>query len=119
MIIDFLSINYTNIYLSTILLYIFILNKKYYIYILLLDIIINTIPFISIIIYLLYLLNKEIFKILNNNFINRFILINIYYFIYGISLYSIYNKFNISIITYLFNNIIYNLIYYYIGLKII
>ena len=83
------------------------------------DLIINGIPFVTITITLLYLLNKNIFKFLNNNFINKYIFLIIYYFLFSIILYSIFNKFNLYIIKFLINNLPYNLIYYYIGLKIL
>lgn len=119
MIIDFLSLNCFNIYLLSIIIFIFCLNDKTLYYILIIDLIINGIPFVTITITLLYLLNKNIFKYLNNNFINKYIFLIIYYFIFSIILYSIFNKFNLYIIKFLINNLPYNLIYYYIGLKIL
>lgn len=119
MVIDFLSLNCFNIYLLSIIIFIFCLNDKTLYYILIIDLIINGIPFVTITITLLYLLNKNIFKYLNNNFINKYIFLIIYYFIFSIILYSIFNKFNLYIIKFLINNLPYNLIYYYIGLKIL
>lgn len=119
MIIDFISLNCFNIYLLSIILFLFCLNDKTLYYILIIDLIINGIPFVTIIMTLLYLLNKNIFKYLNNNFINKYIFLIIYYFLFSIILYSIFNKFNLSIIKFLINNLPYNLIYYYIGLKIL
>lgn len=119
MIIDFLSLNCFNVYLLSIILFLFCLNDKLLYYLLIIDLIINGIPFVTIIITLLYLLNKNIFKYLNNNFINKYIFLIIYYFLFSIILYSIFNKFNLSIIKFLINNLPYNLIYYYIGLKIL
>lgn len=119
MIIDFLSINCFNVYLLSIILFLFCLNDKLLYYLLIIDLIINGIPFVTIIITLLYLLNKNIFKYLNNNFINKYIFLIIYYFLFSIILYSIFNKFNLYIIKFLINNLPYNLIYYYIGLKIL
>lgn len=119
MIIDFLSLNCFNIYLLSIIIFIFYLNDKTLHYILIIDLMINGIPFVTITITLLYLLNKNIFKYLNNNFINKYIFLIIYYFIFSIILYSIFNKFNLYIIKFLINNLPYNLIYYYIGLKIL
>lgn len=119
MIIDFLSLNCFNVYLLSIIIFIFCLNDKTLYYILIIDLIINGIPFVTITITLLYLLNKNIFKYLNNNFINKYIFLIIYYFIFSIILYSIFNKFNLYIIKFLINNLPYNLIYYYIGLKIL
>ena len=119
MLLDFLSINYFNIYLVSIIIFIFIINDKLMYYILLLDLIINGIPFISMIIIILYYLNKSILKRINACFINKYILSIIYYFLFSIILYSIFNKFNLYIIKYLINNLPLNLIYYYISLKII
>ena len=119
MIIDFLSLNCFNVYLLSIILFLFCLNDKTLYYILIIDLIINGIPFVTITMTLLYLFNKNIFKYLNNNFINKYIFLIIYYFIFSIILYSIFNKFNLYIIKYLINNLPYNLIYYYIGLKIL
>ena len=119
MLLDFLSINYFNIYLVSIIIFIFIINDKLMYYILLLDLIINGIPFISMIIIILYYLNKSILKRINDSFMNKYILSIIYYFLFSIILYSIFNKFNLYIIKYLINNLPLNLIYYYISLKII
>lgn len=119
MLLDFLSVNYFNIYLVSIVIFIFIINDKLMYYILLLDLIINGIPFISMIIIILYYLNKSILKRINACFINKYILSIIYYFLFSIILYSIFNKFNLYIIKYLINNLPLNLIYYYISLKII
>lgn len=119
MIIDFLSLNCFNVYLLSIILFLFCLNDKLLYYLLIIDLIINGIPFVTITITLLYLLNKNIFKYLNNNFINKYIFLIIYYFLFSIIFYSIFNKFNLYIIKFLINNLPYNLIYYYIGLKIL
>lgn len=119
MIIDFLSLNCFNVYLLSIILFLFCLNDKLLYYLLIIDLIINGIPFVTIIITLLYLLNKNIFKYLNNNFINKYIFLIIYYFLFSIILYSVFNKFNLYVIKFLINNLPYNLIYYYIGLKIL
>lgn len=119
MIIDFLSLNCFNVYLLSIILFLFCLNDKLLYYLLIIDLIINGIPFVTITITLLYLLNKNIFKYLNNNFINKYIFLIIYYFLFSIILYSIFNKFNLYIIKFLINNLPYNLIYYFIGLKIL
>ena len=119
MIIDFLSLNCFNVYLLSIILFLFCLNDKLLYYLLIIDLIINGIPFVTITITLLYLLNKKILKYINNNFINKYIFLIIYYFLFSIILYSIFNKFNLYIIKFLINNLPYNLIYYYIGLKIL
>lgn len=117
MIIDFITYNYTNILLFTVLLNIFNLNNKRLYFILLIDILINGIPFITIILILLYFFNLKVFNYLNNNFLNKYLLLIIYYFIFGIIIYSIFNKFNLYIIKLLISNLLYNLLYFYIGLK--
>ncbi len=117
MIIDFITYNYTNILLFTVLLNIFNLNNKRLYFILLIDILINGIPFITIILVLLYFFNLKVFNYLNNNFLNKYLLLIIYYFIFGIIIYSIFNKFNLYIIKLLISNLFYNLLYFYIGLK--
>lgn len=117
MIIDFLAINLTNVLLFTVLLNIFYLNDNNIYLILIIDILLNGIPYVTIIILIIYYLNKTIFKIINNNFINKLILIIIYYFIFGIIIYSIFNKFSFYIIRLLIKNLLYNVIFYYLGLK--
>ena len=97
MILDFIIINLNNIVLFSCLLNIFCFNKKRCYYLLCLDILLNKIPFVTLIIVLLYFLNKEIFKTIRNTFINEYIILIIYYFIFGIVLYSIYNTFNYHI----------------------
>lgn len=119
MIIDFITYNYTNILLFTVLLNIFNLNNKRLYFILLIDILINGIPFITIILILLYFFNLKVFNYLNNNFLNKYLLLIVYYFIFGIIIYSIFNKFNLYIIKLLIINLFYNLLYFYIGLKYI
>ncbi len=119
MLIDFIINNYTDIYLLSILLFVFVDNKYVVYYIFVFDVIFNRIPFVSLLFILIKYLNKYVFRLVNNNFINRYIVIVIYYFLFSIVLYCIFNKFNLYIIKYLVNNIIYNLIYYYIGLKIL
>lgn len=119
MVLDFISINCFNIYLLSIIIFIFYLTDKTIYYILTIDLIINGMPFITIIITLLYLFNNNLFRYLNDNFINKYIMMIIYYFIFSIILYSIFNKFNLYLIKYLINNLPYNLIYYYIVLKIL
>lgn len=119
MLLDFYALNYSSIYLLSILLILFIENKKHYYYILIIDLILNKIPIITFVLILFCYLNMFIFKYLNKNFINKYIIIIVYYFLFSFIIYSIYNKMNIYILKYLINNIPYNLIYYYIGLKII
>ena len=117
MILDFLTLNITGILLSSVLLNIFYLNKKRIFIILGIDIILNGIPFVTIILILLSYLNNFIFKYFNFNFINMYICLIIYYFLFNIILYSIFNPFNTYILKLVINNLIYNLIIFYIGLK--
>ena len=117
MIIDFLTLNLVHILLCTVLINIFYLNDKKIYLILSLDILINGIPFTTILIILLYYLNNFIFKFMNNTFLNKFILIIIYYFLFNITLYSIFNTFNYYIIIYTLDNLIYNALFYYFSLK--
>lgn len=119
MLIDFIVNNYCNIYLLSILLFLFIDSVYVIYYVFILDIIFNGVPFISILFILFRYLNGFVFRLVNNRFINRYIIIIIYYFIFSIILYCIFNSFNLYIIKYLINNIVYNLIYYYIGLKVL
>ncbi len=116
MIIDTFIYNTEGILLASLLLYIFCLNDHLLYFILTIDIIINGIPFITFLIILLYYLNKKIFQYINNNFINQFIMIIVYYFLFGIILFSIYNHFNMYIIKLLINNALYNITYYFFGL---
>jgi len=117
MIIDFLSLNLSHILLCSVLLNIFYLNNKRLYCILVCDIIFNGIPFITIIILLLYYFNNFVFKYLNNRFLNRFILCILYYFIFNIILYSIFNYYSFYIIKLSLNYLIYNIIIFYLGLK--
>ena len=118
MILDFISINTTNILLTTVILNIFYLNNKRLYTILIIDIILNGVPFVTITILLLYYLNRFIFKYLNDSFINKFILSIIYYFLFNIILYSIFNYFNIYIINLSLKYLLLNVIIFYLGLKL-
>lgn len=117
MIIDFITLNATNIMLCTILLNIFYLDNKKLYTILIIDILINGVPFITIFIVLLYFFNRFIFKYINANFITRYFLIIFYYFLFNIMLYSVFNRFNLYIINLLMDNLVYNALYYFVGLK--
>ncbi len=117
MIIDFLTLNLTNILLCTVLINIFYLNDKRVYLLLTLDILINGIPFTTILIILLFYLNKSIFKFFNNSFLLRYILIIFYYFLFNVILYSIFNTFNFYVIKWTVNNLFYNAIIYYLSLK--
>ena len=116
MIIDTLIINTKGILLCSLLLYVFYLNDRNIYFLLCTDIVLAGIPFCTMIIIVLYYLNKHIFKIINNTFINELICLVLYYFIFGIILYSIYNEFNYYIVKLLINNLGYNVIFYIFGL---
>jgi hypothetical protein len=117
MIIDMFIFNLTNIYLEVILINLYHLNNKRLMLILLLDLILNGVPFITIIIILLSFFNKVLFNYLNYNFINKLIVIIIDYFLFGIILYSVFNKFNYYIIDLLLKNFYLNLLVYFLLLK--
>ncbi len=116
MIIDTLILNTKGILLCSLLLYVFYLNDRNIYFLLCTDIVLAGIPFCTMIVIVLYYLNKHIFKIINNTFINELICLVLYYFIFGIVLYSIYNEFNYYIVKLLINNLGYNLIFYIFGL---
>lgn len=116
-ILDTLMINLLNIYTSMIVLEIFNLNDKKIYLTLILDIILNGVPFITIIIILLYFLHKKISTKLSSNVWINLALSIIYYFLFGIILYSIYNKFDQSIINLLLNNLLINILLNYLVLK--
>lgn len=117
MFLDYLALNLSNLYLCTvILLTLDLTNQKLY-YLLIIDLIINGFPFVTIIIILLSYFNEFIFRYLNKNPLNKLIIIVTDYFLFGIILYSIFNKFNLNIIIYLFKNLFINLIIYYFVLK--
>lgn len=118
MLIDFFVINYTGIYLTSVLLFLFSKRSSFY-YVLILDIIFNYIPFITLILILLKYFNMFIFRYFNYNFFNKYLVLIIDYILFTIILYSIFNKFNFYIIKFLINNLGYNLIYFYIGLNLI
>lgn len=116
LILDNLVNNYLNILSCLILLTIFNLNKEKYIIIIILDILLNKIPIISIIILLIYFLDKFIFKRLINNKFNKFIFIILYYFIFISLLYTI-NDYTFTYLYYIKTNLfshIYNILIYYI-----
>ena len=111
---------YLNIFSCLIILSIFNLNKKNYFILLIIDIILNKIPFVSIIILLLYYLNTLLFKYIVNNNFNKFIFSLVYYFIFTSILYFIsknnYNYFyylKTNILSFIFNFFIYLIYIFY------
>ena len=116
LIIDNLVNNYLNILSCLILLIIFNLNKEKYILLVLVDILLNKTPIISIIILIIYYLNIFIFNKLIRNKFNKFLFITLYYFIFISLLYSI-NDYSYTYIYYIKTNMfshIYNILIYYI-----
>lgn len=116
MIIDTLILNTKGILLCSLLLYVFYLNDRNIYFLLCTDIVLAGIPFCTMIVIVLYYLNKNIFKVINNTFINELVCLVLYYFIFGIVLYSIYNEFNYYIVKLLIYNLGYNVIFYIFGL---
>ena len=117
MLIDFLVLNLTNIYLATILLLIFKLNDKRLYLLLTFDLILHGLPIITIIMIFFYIIKQIIFKCLNETFITKYLLIIIYYFIFGILIYGIYNGISSFIFHILWQNLIINMIILFLGLK--
>ena len=116
LILDNLINNYLNILSCLIILSIFNLNRYNFFLIVIVDVLLNQVPVISILVFLLYLLNKIIFKkIINNNF-NKFIFSIVYMFIFISFLYCI-NDYNFSFSYYIKANILsifFNILIYYI-----
>lgn len=109
-ILDILSYNLTNIILFSAPLIIFELNDNKVYLTLILDIIFNGIPFCTITILLLYFLNKNLIKYFNDTKAYRFIISIIYLFLYSIVIFSIFNKFNTSVIKLVINFLPINII---------
>lgn len=107
---DILSYNLTNIILFSAPLIIFELNDNKIYLTLILDIIFNGIPFCTITILLLYFLNKNLIKYFSDTKIYRFIISIIYLFLYSIVIFSIFNKFNTSVIRTIVNFLPINII---------
>ncbi len=115
--IDFLVLSTSNLFLVTILLNTIYLNDRILYFILIIDIIINKMPMITIIIILLYRFKIFIFKYIKENTINLLVLLSIYYFVFGFLIYGIYNQLDLFIIKYLINNFAINFIVYIISIK--
>ncbi|MDD4188245.1 MAG: hypothetical protein PHX04_05785 [Bacilli bacterium] len=116
---DFIILNSVNIFMASVLLNTVYLNDKILYLILILDIILNGFPIITIIIIIMYYFKIIIFKNINENIINLLILLSIYYFIFGTLIYGIYNNLSLYIGTYLIKNYLFNLMIFIIGLKYI
>ena len=108
--------NYLNICSCLIILNIFYFNKHNFFITLILDILFNQIPFITIIILFLYYLNKIVFYKIVKNSVNTFIFSLIYYIIFFIVLFLMDNH-NITFKYYIYMNLyslIFNIIIFYI-----
>lgn len=97
-ILDIMSYNLTNMVLFSVPLVIYELSDRKLYMTLIFDIIFNGIPFCSMLIVLLYFLNRKIIRYFNNSFLYRFISSIVYMIIYGIVIFSIFNKFDVSIL---------------------
>ena len=117
MLFDFLVLNSTGIFTASILLSIFKLNDERLYLILGLDLIFNQLPIVTLVILGLYMYKNLLFKHIVDTFVTRYLLMLIYYFIFGFLIYGIYNGINKVVFTVLFNNLLVNLLIYYIGIK--
>ena len=116
LILDNLINNYLNILSCLIILNIFNLNKDKFFILVIMDILSNRVPIVSILILFLYFLNKLIFRKVVKNNINKFIFSIIYMFLY-ISLLYLINDYNFTYLYYLKNNLFsyfFNIFIYYI-----
>jgi len=114
---DFLIINSTNLFITSVLLLVFYLNDRHLYLLLTFDLILHQMPMITIIIILFYHCKQLVFKYLPNYFIWHYLLIIIFYFGFGLIIYGIYHEVNFYIIKYLFANLWLNLIIFYLGMK--
>ena len=119
MLFDFLVLNLTNITTATILLSIFNLNNRRLYFLLAIDLILHGIPIITIIIIVLFCLKNVLFNYINDLFITRYILIIVYYFIFGILIYGIHNGISSFVFNVLWQNLLVNMIILFFGLKYI
>ena len=116
LILDNILNNYLNILSCLIILMIFRLDKYKFFMLVIIDILLNRVPIISIIILLLYFLNKIIFKKIVKNNINMFIFSCVYMLIFISFLYLI-NDYNFSFSYYIKDNVfslLFNILIYYV-----
>lgn len=116
LLLDNLINNYLNIISCFIILSIFNLNKYKILIILLIDILLNKVPVITIFIIILYYLNKLIFSKTVNSNMNKFIFSCIYMLLFLSYIYFL-NDYNYSYFYFFKSNIfslILNIIIYYI-----
>ena len=108
--------NYLNILSCLVILTIFNIDKYKFIVFVMIDILLNRVPIISILILFLYFLNRLVFKKFVKNNINKFIFSIIYMFIF-INLLYLINDYNFTYSYYLKSNIfsfVFNIFVYYI-----
>ena len=117
LIIDFLVLNQTHLFLASVLLLIFNFNDNRLYWLLGIDILINGIPLVTIILIGFYLFKNIIFRYLPDCFTYRYLLMIILYFGFGILLDGIYNGLNLYIIEYLLVHLWFNLLIFYICMK--
>ena len=116
LLLDNLINNYLNILSCFVILSIFNLDKYKFFVLVIIDILLNRIPIISILILILYFLNNLIFKRIVNNNINKFIFSIIYMFLFISLLYLVYD-YNFSYLYYLKINLfsfLINTLFYYV-----
>ena len=108
--------NYLNILSCLVILTIFNIDKYKFIVFVMIDILLNRVPIVSILILFLYFLNRLVFKKFVKNNINKFIFSIIYMFIF-INLLYLINDYNFTYSYYLKSNIfsfVFNIFVYYI-----
>jgi len=108
---DILSYNLESVLLFSAPLVVFDLNDRKLYLTLIIDIIFNGIPFCTIILVLLYFLNRWMIKYITNGVWYRFVASIVYLIIYVIMIFSIFNKFNFSIIKLIFRQLPVNIIF--------
>ena len=104
LILDNLINNYLNILSCLIILNIFNLNKDKFFILVIMDILFNRVPIVSVLILFLYFLNKLIFRKVVKNNINKFIFSIVYMFLF-ISLLYLINDYNFTYLYYLKTNL--------------
>ena len=116
LLLDNLINNYLNILSCLVILTIFNIDKYKFIVFVMIDILLNRVPIVSILILFLYFLNRLVFKKFVKNNINKFIFSIIYMFIF-INLLYLINDYNFTYSYYLKSNIfsfVFNIFVYYI-----
>lgn len=116
LILDNLVNSYLNILSCFVILSVFNLDKYKFLVLVIVDILLNRIPIISILILFIFFLNKLIFRKIVNNSLNKFVFSIIYMFLF-ISLLYLINEYNFTYLYYLKTNLfsfIFNIFVYYI-----